>query len=193
MALGEVMAREVDIRGIVVQGLWVLFFCATIELMAGATMKGMEGRFALIPGLAVMTLPLLDLRGNINGALASRLGTALHTGIIGPRFRFTAELKANVAASLVLSLLMSVTIGVLVSAAFVLAGAEVNVISLMAIAVLAGFISGLILALLTVVVAVFTFRHGWDPDNVTAPLMATIGDLLTVVCIFLVALLVGGS
>lgn len=185
------MPREVDVRGIVVQGLWVLFLCATIELLAGATMKGMEERFALIPGLAVMTLPLLGLRGNINGALASRLGTALHTGIIEPKLRFTAELKANIAASLILSLLVSATIGALVSGAFVLAGVGVGIVSLMTIAVLAGFISGLILASLTVVVAVFAFRHGWDPDNVTAPLMAAIGDLLTVVCIFLVVLLVG--
>ena len=191
MALGEVMAREVDVRGIVIQGLWVLSICALIELAAGATLKGMEGRFALLPGLAVMTIPLLGLRGNINGALASRLGTALHTGIIEPKPRFTAELKVNVIASLILSFLASATIGVLTSTALVLAGVSVNVISLMVVAVLAGLISGLILAALTVIVAVFTFRHGWDPDNVTAPMMATVGDFLTVFCIFLVVLLVG--
>lgn len=185
------MAREVDVRAILIQGFWVLFLCVLIELAAGATLKGMEGRFKLIPGLAVMTLPLLDLRGNINGALASRLGTALHVGVLEPELKFTAELKANIVASLILSLLASITIGALASAAFVLVGVPVNVISLMTIAVLAGFISGLILASLTVVVAVLTFRHGWDPDNITAPIMATVGDFLTVACIFLVVLVVG--
>jgi len=174
-----------------IQGLWVLFLCALIDLAAGATLKGMEGGFVLLPGLAVMTLPLLGLRGNINGALASRLGTALHTGVIEPKLKFTTELKANLAASLILSLITSATIGVLTSAAFALAGVRVDALSLIGIAVLAGFISGLILASLTVVVAVFTFQHGWDPDNLIAPLMATVGDLLTVICIFLIVLLVG--
>ena len=185
------MAREVNVRSIVVQGLSVLFICALIELAAGFTLKGMEGRFVLIPGLAIMTLPLLDLRGNINGALASRLGTALHTGVIAPKLKLTAELKANLAASLILSLIASATIGGLSWVSGVMMGLTVNILQLMAVAILAGFISGLILALLTISVAVFTYLHGWDPDNITSPAMATIGDFLTVVCIYLAVLLVG--
>ena len=185
------MAREVNVRSIVVQGLSVLLICVLIELAAGFTLKRMEERFALIPGLAIMTLPLLDLRGNINGALASRLGTALHTGVIAPKLKLTAELKANLAASLILSLIASATIGGLSWLSGVIMGLTVNILQLMVVAVVAGFISGLILALLTISVAVFTYLHGWDPDNITSPAMATIGDFLTVVCIYLAVLLVG--
>jgi len=42
-----------------------------------------------------------------------------------------------------------------------------------------------------VVVSVVSYMRGWDPDNVTAPLMATIGDFLTMISIFLIAILVG--
>ncbi|MDI6883601.1 MAG: magnesium transporter [Hadesarchaea archaeon] len=185
------MAREVDVRSIVVQGLSILFICTFVELGAGFTLKGMEERFALIPGLAIMALPLLDLRGNINGALASRLGTALHTGIIRPKLKLTAELKANLAASLILSLIASATIGGLSWLGGVVIGLGVNILQLMVVAVIAGFISGLILAFLTVLVAVFTYLYGWDPDNITSPAMATIGDFLTVICIYLAVLLVG--
>jgi len=191
MPLGEVMAREVDVRAILIQGFSVLFLCALIWVIAGTTLQGMEEGLALLSGLALITPPLLDLRGNINGALASRLGTALHTGVIEPKLKFTADLKANIVATLILSLLASATIGALASAALVLAGVHVNVVSLMTIAILAGFMSGVILASITVVIAVFTFRHGWDPDNVTAPLMTALGDFLTVVCMFLAVLLVG--
>ena len=184
------MTREVNVRSIVVQGFSILLICTLIEFGAGFALKGMEERFALVPGLAMMVLPLLDLRGNINGALASRLGTALHSGIIGPELKLTAELKANLVASLILSLIASVTIGGfswLVSATM---GLEVEILRLMAVAVIAGFISGLILALLTVLVAVFTYLRGWDPDNITSPAMATVGDFLTVFCIYLAVLLV---
>ena len=185
------MAREVDVRSIVIQGLSILVICMFIELGAGFTLKGMEKRFLSIHGLAIMTLPLLDLRGNINGALASRLGTALHTGIVTPRLKLTAELSANLAASLILSLIASATIGGLSWVGGAVMGLPVNIAQLMAVAVLAGFISGLILALLTVFLAMFAYLHGWDPDNITSPAMATIGDLLTVICIYLAVLLVG--
>jgi len=181
----------VDVRSVVIQGLSILIICTFIELGAGFTLKGMEDRFMLIPGLAIMTLPLLDLRGNINGALASRLGTALHTGVISPKLKLTAELKANLSASLILSLIASATIGGLSWLMGAMMGLPVNILQLMAVAVIAGFTSGLILAFLTVLVAVFTYLRGWDPDNITSPTMATIGDLLTVICIYLAVLLVG--
>ncbi len=186
------MAKEVDVRAIIIQGLSILLICASIELAAGFTLKGMENRLALLPGLLVMVPPLLDLRGNINGALASRLGTALHTGILEPRLALTAEVKTNIISSLVLSLLASATIGALSFMACVLTGVEtIGILKLMAIAVVAGFTSGVILAVMTFAVAVVAYVKGLDPDNVTSPAMATIGDFVTVACIFLAVLLVG--
>lgn len=184
------MGKVVDVRSIVIQGLSILFVCALIELGSGFTLKEMEQRFILIPGLAIMTLPLLDLRGNINGALASRLGTALHTGVIPPKLKLTKELKVNLAASLILSLMASATIGVLSWLVGIIVGLNANILYLTTIAIIAGFISGLALAFLTILVAVFTYLRGWDPDNITSPAMATIGDFLTSACIYLAVLLV---
>jgi mgtE-like transporter len=186
------MAREVNVRPIVVQGLSVLFLCALIELCAGGVFKGMHGYFTtLMPGLIVMVPPLLDLRGNINGALASRLGTALNAGLIQPRLSLSNEVKVNLASSLILSILASATIGIFAFGVNVLTGAStIGLLELMAIAVIAGFTSGLILAILTVLVAVKTYSRGWDPDNVTSPTMATVGDFVTIGCIYMAVLLV---
>lgn len=185
------MSRFVDVRSIVIEGLSILIICTFIELGAGLTLQEMEKSFVLIPGLAIMALPLLDLRGNINGALASRLGTALHTGIITPKMKMTKELKANLVASLILSLAASATIGGLSWVVGAFMGLSVDVLRLTTVAILAGFISAVILALLTVAVSVFAYVRGWDPDNVTSPMMSTIGDLLTTICIYLAVLVVG--
>ncbi|MDI6642555.1 MAG: magnesium transporter [Candidatus Hodarchaeaceae archaeon] len=190
------MAREVDVRSVVVQGLSILLLCALIELGAGGVFTGMqEGFTAFLPGLIVMVPPLLDLRGNINGALASRLGTGLNAGLIRPRLRLSAEIRVNLASSLILSVIASATIGIFSFVVNLLTGPPtINAIQLLiqliAIAVIAGFTSGLILASLTVVMAIFTFKHGWDPDNVTAPAMTSIGDFVTIACIYLAVLLV---
>ncbi|MEM3421398.1 MAG: magnesium transporter [Candidatus Hadarchaeum sp.] len=186
------MPQSVNVRPIVIQGLSVLILCAIIEILTGNIMEGMSEKLTVtLPGLILIIPPLLDLRGNVNGALASRLGTALHTGILEPKFSMTEELKINVASSLILSLIASATIGVIASLISLLFGiSAINFITLILVAVAAGFISGVILAVLTVAVSIFSYIRGWDPDNITAPLMATIGDLITMVSIFIVVLAV---
>ncbi|MGQ9788021.1 MAG: magnesium transporter [Candidatus Hadarchaeaceae archaeon] len=186
------MPQSINVRAIVIQGLSILIICAIIEIMAGDVMgRMMEKLTVTLPGLILVIPPLLDLRGNVNGALASRLGTALHAGILEPKFSMTDELKINVASSLILSLIASATIGVIASLISLSFGiSAINFIALNIVAVAAGFISGVLLALLTVVVSIFSYIRGWDPDNITAPLMATIGDLITMVSIFIVVLVV---
>ena len=190
------MARGVNIRSIVVQGISILFLCALIELSAGRVFEAMRGYFInLLPGLIVMVPPLLDLRGNINGALASRLGTALHAGLIEPRLKLSVEIKANLISSLILSVITPATIGLVSFGVNLLTSAPTIgllelMVKLIAIAVFAGFLSGLILALTTVFVAVTSYARGWDPDNITSPMMATIGDFVTIACIYLAVFLV---
>ncbi len=186
------MAQGVNVRTVVIQGLSILVVCAVIEIAAGNLLERMKGTLIVtLPGLIIMIPPLLDLRGNINGALASRLGTALHTGVIEPKLSMTAELKVNLASSLILSLIASASIGILSLGVGALMGVgPINVIALMTIAIAAGVLSGIVLATLTFLISIISYERGWDPDNVTAPLMATAGDLITIVSISLIAVLV---
>jgi mgtE-like transporter len=181
------------IHDIVTQGLSIMIICIIIEFVAGGFLSGMNEYFTvIIPALAIMTPPLLDLRGNVNGALASRLGTGLNAGLIKPRLRWTKEIKVNLLSSLILSFLASSTIGIISYGLNLLVGTKlIGLLNLLGIAIIAGVLSGIILAVITTVVAVFTFVHGWDPDNVVAPLMATVGDFTTIISLFMAVLLVG--
>jgi mgtE-like transporter len=60
-------------------------------------------------------------------------------------------------------------------------------ITLTLIAVLAGVSSGLILSVVAVLLALGMFRFGFDPDNVVTPAIATIGDIVSMVMIFMAA------
>jgi len=190
--LGVAMSRELSVKAIVIQGLSILLLCAIIEILAGNVFEGMKEHLTImLPGLVLAIPPLLDLRGNINGALASRLGTALNTGVIEPKLSMSAELKVNIISSIILSFLASATIGLLSVGVGALFGiTSISVLRIVTIAIVAGVVSGVILAAITVVVSIFAYVRGWDPDNVTAPLMATVGDFLTMLSIFLVAVLV---
>lgn len=167
--------------------------CTLFQVGAGSFLGGMGKSFAL-PGVLVMVPPLLALRGNIGGALASRLGTGLHQGIIDPESLSGPEVRTNVGASLFLTFFVSFLTGVLAFAVTVLTGLHPFslqlLLSLVLIALIAGLISGFGLIGLTVLIALFSYRRGWDPDNVTSPLMSSTGDLFTVIAIYIGVLVV---
>ena len=60
------------------------------------------------------------------------------------------------------------------------------------IVLIAGLLSGLILTFMTIGIIYLVFRHGYDPDNITGPALATFGDMISMACIFISAILMGG-
>jgi cation transporter-like permease len=61
---------------------------------------------------------------------------------------------------------------------------------LLEVALLAGILSGLILTGLTILISVTAYSRGWDPDIVTSPSIATLGDFITILCIYLTIMVV---
>lgn len=183
-----------EVSKIMRQALPILVFCALFELGAGSLLGGMEDKFSMLPGLLIMVPPLLGFRGNISGALASRISSGLHQGIIDPEVLWGEEVDQNLKASIFLSFVVSLLTGFLSFLVTVLTGmypSSFYLLSvLVSVALMAGLVSSLILTAFTVIVASFSYRRGWDPDNVTSPFMATMGDLVTVASIYLAIFLV---
>lgn len=174
------------------QSLPLLIVCGIGGIVAGNTLGAMAGVLKDIPGLIVVIPAVIALRGNISTALGSRLGSAYHLGIIDAKNLWNEELKQNIIGSLVLSFLMSFIIGVLAYVTSLVLNVQPDPLRLIAIVVLAGGISGLILTLLTIIIIYFVFKRGYDPDNITGPALATFGDVFSMLCIFGSAVLIGG-
>ncbi|HVM39408.1 MAG TPA: hypothetical protein VM618_01370, partial [Acidimicrobiia bacterium] len=62
------------------QGFVALLVSTSASLLAGLTLGAITGTLEDLPGLLVLVPAVLALRGNVGGALASRLGTAIHAG-----------------------------------------------------------------------------------------------------------------
>ena len=56
---------------------------------------------------------------------------------------------------------------------------SMSVLDFILISVIAGVISNLIMLPITMIVSFKSFEHGWDPDNITSPIIAAFGDLFT--------------
>ena len=184
-------------KEMVKQSLPLLVICGLGGIVAGSTFSSMKlilepTSTNYIPGLIVVIPGIIALRGNISTALGSRLGSAYHLGIIDANNLWNQDLKQNIIGSLILSLTMSVIIGFLAYISSLILGIQPNPIVLITIVALAGVLSGLILTTITIIIIYIVFRRGYDPDNITSPALATFGDIVTMLCIFGSALLIGG-
>ena len=176
------------------QSLPLLILCGIGEVAAGAVFGHSTDALEMLPGLIVLVPALIGLRGNINTTLGSRLGSAAHMGLISSKNFWNVEMKENVKASLLLSVLMSFVAGILaVTTTYIIGKSALSImLKIVAIAVIAGSVAGLILAFITITIIMYAFKRGLDPDNVIGPSLSTFGDVITLGCIFGVAFLIGG-
>lgn len=165
-----------------------VFISAVMSLGAGLLLGMNSQLFLLMPGLVVLIPASIGMRGNIFGSMGSRFGSALHLGSL-QTFEWKNEVvKNNVYASFTLTIIFSVFLGIiaeLMLMAFHLP--SIGISSLVLISFMSGFISGIILIFITFSISFLSYRQGWDPDNVTSPLITGMGDLVTIPIIILSA------
>jgi len=181
-----------SIKNLIRQSFPLLIILGIAEMLTGGILSNMATMFKNTPGLIVIVPAIIDLRGNINAALGSRLGSAAHLGLIGVKKVFNNETKENVKASVFLSVGTALLLGFLGWLTSTALGYNANALILITVTLIAGTLAGLILAVATVGIVVVSFKRGLDPDNVTGPFLATFGDIVTVICLFGTVILIGG-
>jgi len=162
------------------------------NLVTGTILGVWTGHLELLPALIVLIPPAIDMRGNIFASLGSRLGTYLHTGQVTPRWgdKGGKILRHNVNASLILTVVTSIYLGVLATFVARAIGLNANMVDMVLISLLAGILSAVLMLGLTVLIAFSSYRYGWDPDNITSPFITLAGDMITLPLLFLMAGLV---
>lgn len=178
-------------RSVFSLGLVALMISSLGDLLAGATLGFMTDTLDLLPGLMILIPPAIGMRGNIFGALGSRLGTAMHMGTFEVSLRPRSILRQNMESSLILTLIMSLLMGILAKIVADLFGTpSISMQDFVFISVLGGVLAGLILFVINVVVARAGFKRNWDVDNISAPLITAAGDIVTLPMLFLAAIMV---
>lgn len=157
-----------------------LLICALGDLFAGLILGNMTFFLETFPGLIVIIPGAIGMRGNIFGSLASRLSTNLHIGMISPKFEFSKELNDNIVSSFALTLFLSLFLAIIAKLFCILFNYDsILLMDFILISCIAAIISNLIMLPFTMFISFRSFSHGWDPDNVTTPIIAAVGDLFT--------------
>lgn len=170
-----------------------LLICSCTGLLAGIGLSLMTGLLQVLPGLMILIPPAIAMRGNIYSALVSRLGTSMHLGLFSPTLKKGGVLYQNAYASLLLTLVLSVTLGFLASlAAHVFGMPNVQYLSLygfILISVIGGFISGILLLGIALMISIIGYHKNWDLDNMSSPIITSAGDMITIPSLFIAALM----
>lgn len=181
------------VRDILRESLPLLLAMAVLEVVAGSFLGQMEASLDRLPGLLALVPAVLALRGNISTSMGSRLGTLSRFGVIRQDRWVSAPVWHNLAASIVLGVLLSIAAATLAHVVTLRFGFEsAGVLALATIAVTAGLASGLVMGAVAVVTMRVAFRRGLDLDNVAGPVLMTFSDVVTLLSLFVTARLMEG-
>ena len=156
-------------------------------LIAGFLVAYQLNIFEKAPWVIALYPAVLGAKGVFEGLLSGRLSTALHLGTVYPRFSNNTKSFHNlIEAVIVLTLVTSVAMSAfsLVFASF-LGITFADFPNVLAVVVATMFL-GLVLLLVTVKVAFFSFKRGLDPDLIVYPVMSAIASIFITICYVLV-------
>lgn len=167
-------------------------------LFAGVVLSGMRAELQDVAGLLVLIPALLATRGNVYGSLGARLATGLHQGLVEPHvLNGDRRLQSAVTAAMANGILASLFAAAV--AFFILDGLSRPVTplgTLLAIALIAGVLSGIALSGVVVTVVFAGYRRGHNPDTIVGPVVTTTGDVFGLAFLLLAVrtvLALGGS
>lgn len=176
------------------EGFSGLLLMSLMSLVAGIVLGMMTGALESLPGLILLITPAIGMRGNIFGAMGSRLGTALHTGMFSTSLKPYSILSQNIYASMINSVLISFALGLMAwGVALLLKIESIGLVEFVLISMIGGIISSFFVLIITVGVAVTGHNRGWDIDNMSAPIITAAGDMVTLPALFLAVILIGGD
>jgi mgtE-like transporter len=170
-------------------GFVALLISTGTGLIAGLTLGSITGTLEELPGLIILVPAAVGMRGNVFGALGSRLGTAVHTGTFRLSTRIDTLVGQNLASAVALSMAMAFLLALVAKGfaiAFGVRGA-ISVADFIVVSVLGGIIPIVVVMGITVAVAALSVRYEWDLDNVAAPVVTAAADSITLPSLFLAA------
>jgi mgtE-like transporter len=172
----------------------LLLIYMIIELGAGGVFSRITDSLTELPGFLLLVPVLMAMRGHVSASYGARLSTAYHLGLITPKTGFNDEAMENAKASIILTLVSSTlaaSLAYLIT--LILNMPNMGLINFLILSLGAGVTSGLIMISFSYFVAMTAARLSLDPNNVTAPTITTIGDIIIISTILVIAGLITSS
>jgi len=179
-------------KKIVKHGIPLLTLTILIEIFAGQILQGKQESLLLFP-VFLISIPVINsISGNIGSVLGARLASGLHVGYIKLSLK-DKEMQDNLLISILIGLITYLILAIVIYfiALFGNLIEDIALIEFIAIIVLTGFFLICVVSFISVLTAFISFKRGLDPDDMVAPVVTTVGDIMGIVFLFTVIGLVG--
>lgn len=158
-------------------------------LIAGILLAVYTDKLLLIPGILILLPGFLEMRGSISGSFASRISSGLFLGVINPKLtKITKLIRGNIIASFWLTFLGALVLGLL-AFAFNYVVLKVFTPQLIFIPVIASLISNILQIPLTLILTLYLFKRGHDPNNIMGPFITSSEDIMSIVSLLIAVVL----
>ena len=170
-----------------------LVMAALASLVAGLILASITDTLEELPGLLLLVPAAIAVKGNIFGALGSRLGTAIHAGTFRLSGRRDSVMAQNAVASAALSLALGVVLAIMAKGAALAFNISptMSLSDFVVISALGCLIAAFVVLAITLATTAGAVRFGWDLDNVVAPMVTVAGDVITLPSLVVAAELAG--
>lgn len=180
---------EWSVDRIVATMLPLLALMSLLQMGSGSVLEAFEEELVSNPSLLVLVPVQIGTAGNLGSIMCSRLSTQLYLGTfeLDPR---NPEIRANVGAVFALAATVFMLLGFSAWGIGRLLGGTLGLWEVMVISLL----SGMLLAVWVVVVSIASiwasYRLGYNPDDVTIPIVTNVSDITGVMILFAVVTIV---
>ena len=159
-------------------------------LAAGRAATLLNSLMENVPWVFLIYPLLLTVRGDINGILTGKLGSALHLGIIKPVWRKNSSTFLELIFMIVfMSIYDAILIGTVTSVlGFLLKlfSNPIEVLQIYVITLTTFILTATISMLITFLLTFFIFKKNGDPDVYAYPITSSVNDILITIVFFLI-------
>lgn len=174
-------------KKIVRHGLPLLTVCIFIEIFAGQMLQwNQEVLLSLFP-IFLISIPVVNgVGGNLGSVLGARLASGLHVGYIKLDVK-DKKMHENLFTSLFIGVIAYAVLAILIYSIASFGGVimGISLIAFVSVVLGAGILLVCVISLVSVFTAFLAFKKGLDPDDVVAPVVTTVGDVLGIMFLFL--------
>jgi mgtE-like transporter len=172
---------------IVKHGLPLLTLAVLIEIIAGQILLGKQEILLVFP-VFLISIPVINsISGNVGSVLGARLASGLHVGYISLSLS-DKEMHDNLFISILIGIFTYFILAIVIYYMALFGGLDLSLgpIEFMGILVITGFLLICVVAMISVLTAFISFKRGLDPDDMVAPVITTVGDVMGIVFLFIV-------
>jgi len=169
--------RYLDVKRAFVEVYPFLLLCTMLDFVGGYFLGKSFDRLMKKYPLVLLILPsIMGLRGNVFGASASRISTALHVGYASPKLRDPYILFNHYLSIAITNL----PIVFLIVISLMKLGVGRSSLASVIIVITSSLVISYVLSSIAVYITVGAYRRGLDPDNIIGPMITTVADVITI-------------